>query len=54
MGHRNTRMMVRIYGTLALDALRAQAAESPWGIASNGRILDEQRLRSMEEKYFPD
>ena len=41
-------------GTLALDALRAQAAESPWGIASNGRILDEQRLRSMEKKYFPD
>ena len=24
-------------GTLALDALRAQAAQSPWGIASNGR-----------------
>lgn len=41
-------------GTLALDALRAQAVESPWGIASNGRILDEQRLRSMEEKYLPN
>src|SRR5438105_8215508 len=41
-------------GTLALDALRAQAAQSPWGIASNGRILDEPRLRSMEEMYLPD
>jgi len=29
-------------------------AQSPWGIASNGRILDEQRLRSMEEMYLPD
>ena len=41
-------------GTLALDALRAQAAQSPWGVASNGRILDESRLRSMEEMYLPD
>jgi hypothetical protein len=41
-------------GTLALDALRAQAAQSPWGVASNGRILDEPRLRSMEEMYLPD
>jgi hypothetical protein len=24
------------------------------GIGSNGRILDEERLRSMEEKYIPD
>jgi hypothetical protein len=36
-------------GTLAMDALRAQAAQSPWGVARNGRILDEPRLRSMEE-----
>ena len=41
-------------GTLALDALRAQAAQSPWGVASNGRILDEPRLRSMEEMYLPN
>src|SRR5271165_727952 len=41
-------------GTLALDALRAQAAQSPCGVASNGRILDEPRLRSMEEMYLPD
>ena len=41
-------------GTLALDALRGQAAQSPWGVTSNGRILDEERLRSMEEKYLPD
>ena len=37
-------------GTLALDALRAHAAQSPWGVASTGRILDEPRLRSMEEE----
>ena len=36
-------------GTLALDALRAQAAQSPWAVASHGRMLDEQRLRTMEE-----
>jgi hypothetical protein len=41
-------------GTLALDSLRTQASQSPWGIASNGRILDESRLRSMEEMYLPD
>ena len=41
-------------GTVALDELRAEAAQSPWGIASNGRILDESRLRSMEEKYLPN
>ena len=41
-------------GTLALDALRAQAAQSPWGVASNGGILQEARLRSMEEMYLPD
>ena len=41
-------------GTLALDALHAQAAKSPWGVASNGRILEEQRLRTMEETYLPD
>ena len=41
-------------GTLALDALRAHATQSPWGVASNGRILDESHLRSMEEMYLPD
>lgn len=41
-------------GTLALDALRAQAAQSLWGVASNGRILDEPRLRAMEELYLPN
>jgi hypothetical protein len=41
-------------GTLALDALHAQAAPSPWGVASNGAILDEASLRAMEEKYLPD
>jgi hypothetical protein len=41
-------------GTLALDALLAQAAQSPWGVASNGRILDKPRLRAMAERYLPD
>jgi 2-methylisocitrate lyase-like PEP mutase family enzyme len=41
-------------GTLALDAFRAQAATSPWGVASNGHILGEQRLREMEDKYLPN
>ncbi len=40
-------------GTQALDAFRAQAAQSPWGVASNGRILGEQRTREMEDKYLP-
>ena len=31
-----------------------RAAQSSWGVASNGRILDEPRLRSMEEMYLPD
>ena len=34
--------------------IRAQAAQSPWGVASNGRILDEPRLRAMEEMYLPN
>jgi hypothetical protein len=41
-------------GTLALDALRAQSAQSPWGVASNGRILDESRLRYIEEMFLLD
>src|SRR6266568_5289244 len=41
-------------GTRALDAFRAQAAQSPWGVASNSRILEEQRLRAMEDTYLPD
>jgi hypothetical protein len=41
-------------GTLALDALRAQAAQSAWGVASNARLIDEPRLRAMEEKYLPE
>lgn len=41
-------------GTQVLDAFRAQAAQSPWGVASNGRILGEQRTREMEDKYLSD
>jgi hypothetical protein len=46
--------LIEFMKTLALDELRAQAAQSPWGVASNGRILDEPRLRSMKEMYLPD
>jgi hypothetical protein len=42
------------FTTHAAYALRAQAAQSPWGVASNGRILEEPRLRSMEEMYLPE
>lgn len=41
-------------GTQALDELRDQAARSAWGVASNGRILDEQRMREMEDRYLTD
>ena len=41
-------------GTAALDDFQTQAAQSPWGVASNGRILEEQRFRDMEKKYLPD
>jgi hypothetical protein len=41
-------------GFLALE-LRPEAAALEQGrVASNGRILDEPRLRSMEEMYLPD
>jgi 2-methylisocitrate lyase-like PEP mutase family enzyme len=41
-------------GTVALDELNVQSAQSPWGVASNGRILGAQRLREMEAKYLPE
>jgi 2-methylisocitrate lyase-like PEP mutase family enzyme len=41
-------------GTTALDALREQATHSAWGVASNGRILDEQHLREMEARYLKE
>ncbi len=44
----------RARGTTALDELREQAARSAWGVASNGRILDEQRWREMEARYLTD
>ena len=40
-------------GTLALMRSVPRLLRS-WGVASNGRILDESRLRSMEEMYLPD
>lgn len=44
----------KAHGTTALDELNARSAQSPWGVASNGRILGAQRLREMEDKYLPE
>ena len=41
-------------GTAAIDDFLAQAAQSKWGIASNGSILGADRIRAMEDKYLPD
>ena len=40
-------------GTGAIDDFLAVAAQSRWGIASNGGILGAQRIRDMEDKYLP-
>ena len=44
----------KAHGTTALDELNVRSAQSPWGVASNGRILGAQRLREMETKYLPE
>ncbi|MBM3225385.1 MAG: hypothetical protein FJZ47_16495, partial [Candidatus Tectomicrobia bacterium] len=44
----------RVRGTQAFDELRTQATRSAWGVASNGRILDEHHMREMEAKYLTD
>jgi len=31
----------------------AGAAQSKWGVASNGNVLGAQRIREMEDKYLP-
>jgi 2-methylisocitrate lyase-like PEP mutase family enzyme len=40
-------------GTGAIDDFLATAAQSRWGVASNGSILGAQRIREMEDKYLP-
>ncbi len=40
-------------GTGAIDDFLAAAAQSKWGLASNGGILGAQRIREMEDKYLP-
>jgi hypothetical protein len=40
-------------GTGAIDDFLAAAAQSSWGVASNGGILGADRIREMEDKYLP-
>ena len=40
-------------GTPAIDEFLASAAQSKWGVASNGGILGAQRIRDMEDRYLP-
>ena len=40
-------------GTGAIDEFLASAAQSKWGLASNGNVLGVQRIREMEDKYLP-
>ena len=40
-------------GTSAIDDFLASAAQSKWGVASNGNILRAERIREMEDKYLP-
>ena len=41
-------------GTAAIDDFLAAAAQSKWGVATNGGILGADRIRAMEDKYLPD
>jgi hypothetical protein len=40
-------------GTGAIDDFLAAAAQSQWGVASNGGILGADRIKEMEDKYLP-
>ena len=39
--------------TGAIEDFLAGAAQSKWGVARNGNVLGEQRIREMEDKYLP-
>lgn len=41
-------------GTGVIDALQARAAQSKWGVASNGGILGSRQIQAMEDRYLPD
>jgi len=40
-------------GTRVIDELRARAAQSLWGVASNASILGARRIQEMEDRYLP-
>ena len=40
-------------GTGAIDDFLSAAAQSQWGVATNGGILGAQHIREMEDKYLP-
>jgi 2-methylisocitrate lyase-like PEP mutase family enzyme len=41
-------------GTRVIDESLERAAQSPWGVASNGSILEARRIQDMEDTYIPD
>jgi len=40
-------------GTKVLDEFLQRAAQSTWGVASNGSILGARRIQDMEDTYIP-
>jgi 2-methylisocitrate lyase-like PEP mutase family enzyme len=40
-------------GTRVIDEFLQRAAQSPWGVASNGSILGARRIQDMENTYLP-
>jgi hypothetical protein len=40
-------------GTRVIDEFLQRAAQSPWGVASNGSILGARRIQDMEDTYIP-
>ena len=40
-------------GTRVVDEFLQRAAQSPWGVASNGSILGARRIQDMEDTYIP-
>ena len=40
-------------GTRVIDELRARAAQSLWGVASNASLLGARRIQEMEDRYLP-
>jgi hypothetical protein len=40
-------------GTRVIDEFLQRAAQSTWGVASNGSILEARRIQDMEDTYIP-